>query len=215
MRLYLSSFRIGNHPDRLLELAGSGRRVALICNALDDRPDGVRQAAVDRELADLTSLGFDVTELDLRHGRSAIAQLAAVDVLWVRGGNVFVLRQAMAGSGADATIVELIETDAVVYAAYSAGACVLAPELHGFELVDDPPATTDLIYDGLGILDRPFVPHLKSPGHPETEACDRLSAKLTAAGHPHWALSDGDVLLAHNSSVELLSRHDGTGLLPA
>jgi dipeptidase E len=215
VRLYLSSFRIGNHPDRLLDLAGSGRRVALICNALDDRPDDIRQAGVDREVADLNRFGFAVTEVDLRAGRDAKRQLATADVLWVRGGNAFVLRQAMADSGADAAIVELIETDAAVYAGYSAGACVLAPDLHGFELVDEVPAMTDPVYSGLGILDRPFVPHVDSPGHPETDACDRVSAKLTAAGQPHWALSDGEVLLARNSSVELLSRHDGTGLLPA
>lgn len=215
MRLYLSSFRIGNHPDRLLELAGSGRRVALICNALDDRPADIRQAGVAREVGDLTRLGFEVTDVDLRSGRAAIRQLSTADVLWIRGGNAFVLRQAMADSGADAALVQLLETDAVVYAAYSAGACVLAPDLHGLELVDDLPATTEPIYAGLGILDRPFVPHINSPGHPETDACDRLSAQLTAAGQPHWALSDGDVLLVRNSSVELLSRHDGTGLLPA
>lgn len=215
MRLYLSSFRIGSHPDRLLELAGSGRRVALICNALDDRPPDIRQAGVAREVDDLTRLGLEVADVDLRHGREAIRQLSTADVLWVRGGNAFVLRQAMADSGADAALVRLLETDAVVYAAYSAGACVLAPDLHGLELVDDLPATRDPIYSGLGILDRPLVPHVNSPGHPETAACDRLSAQLTAAGQPHWALSDGDVLLARNSSLELLSRHDGTGLLPA
>ena len=50
------------------------------------------------------------------------------------------------------------------------------------------------------------MPHVDSPGHPETRDCDVLSAELTRAGRCHWALSDGDVLLARNSAVERLQR---------
>jgi dipeptidase E len=66
----------------------------------------------------------------------------------------------------------------------------------------------DPIYDGLGVLDRPVVPHVDSPGHPETRDCNVLSAELTRAGRCHWALSDGEVLLARNSAVERLQRKD-------
>lgn len=206
MRLYLSSFRLGDHRHRLVELAGGGRRVALVGNALDAETDDVRQAGLAREVSELTSLGFTVTEADLRNESDATEQLLAADVIWVRGGNVFVLRRALADSGADAVIVELLKRDAVVYAGYSAGACVLAPDLYGLERVDAVTAVSDPIWDGLGILDRPLVPHVRSPGHPETRDCDAVSVQMTRAGQLHWALSDGDVLLIHGHHVEILTR---------
>lgn len=39
MRLYLSSFRMGDHPEKLARLAGRGASVAVIANAMDDAPD--------------------------------------------------------------------------------------------------------------------------------------------------------------------------------
>lgn len=206
MRLYLSSFRLGDHSARLLELARHGRRLMLVANALDGAPEGVRQGGVAREVAELTSLGFLVSEVDLRGGPDAAEQLPEADVIWVRGGNVFVLRRALADSGADTVILDLLKRDVVVYGGYSAGVCVLAPDLHVLEQVDDVTEVLDPIYDGLCILDRPVVPHVDSPGHPETHACTALSADLTSAGRRHWALSDGEVLLVRNDVIERLER---------
>jgi dipeptidase E len=67
VRLYLSSFRMGDHPEHLLALIGTGsRRAVVIANAMDDAPPEVRGAGVDRELAALADLGLDAAELDLR-----------------------------------------------------------------------------------------------------------------------------------------------------
>jgi dipeptidase E len=207
VRLYLSSFRLGDHPERLCELAGSGRRVAVIANALDTLPADVRRTGVDREIADLRDLGFDAREADLRIP-DVNRVLHAVDVIWVRGGNVFVLRRALADSRVDRGLVTMIERDEVVYAGYSAGACVLAPDLNGLEKVDDDTVVEQPVRGGLAILDRPVVPHIDSPGHPETHMCDRLSAAFRRAGQDHWALRDGDVLLVHNGRAEILERKD-------
>jgi dipeptidase E len=58
MRLYLSSFRMGDHPDYLAALAGeSGRGAVVIANALDDAPAGLRRSGVENELAGLAGLG--------------------------------------------------------------------------------------------------------------------------------------------------------------
>ncbi len=48
--------------------------------------------------------------------------------------------------------------------------------------------------------------HILTHKDPETRGCDVLSAELTRAGRCHWALSDGEVLLARNSAVERLQR---------
>ena len=45
VRLYLSSFRMGDHPEHLLALIGAGsRRAVVIANAMDDAPPDVRRA---------------------------------------------------------------------------------------------------------------------------------------------------------------------------
>ncbi|MFJ8863326.1 Type 1 glutamine amidotransferase-like domain-containing protein [Streptomyces sp. NPDC102451] len=136
MRMYLSSFRTGNHPEQMLALLpqphASDVPVAVIANAVDALPDGEREAAVERELGALSGLGLRPVELDLRTfferpAAQIAAALARFPLVWVRGGNVFVLRQAMARSGADRALVDLLRQDAFVYAGYSAAACVLPP----------------------------------------------------------------------------------------
>jgi dipeptidase E len=203
VRLYLSSFRVGAHPDRLLSLA-SGRRTAVVANAMDSQPVAERAIGVQQEFSDLGALGLDVAELDLRQPE-VTSQLAGFDIVWVRGGNVFVLRRVLADSGADDVLIDLIRRNAIVYAGYSAGACVLTPDLAGLERVDDIKVVANPLTTGLALLDRPFVPHVRSPGHPETATCDALAAAYAKAGRPHWALRDGEVLVVENCDLEVLS----------
>jgi len=212
MRLYLSSFRIGDHPELLVTLAGEGARLAVIANAMDDAPEDVRREGVDQELLALIDLGFRTAEVDLRDyfgSGSALGEaLAGYDGLWVRGGNVFVLRDALKRSGADAFITDALAQDAFVYAGYSAGPCVLAPTLRGLETVDDATAVTrlygsDPVWEGLGVLEYAVVPHCQSPDHPESTACDAVAEAYRIAGVPHRTLRDGQVLLVNGQSVTL------------
>jgi dipeptidase E len=217
MRLYLSSFRLGDRPERLLGLLEGGRTdrpVAVIGNALDAESAQARTAGMRREETALRGLGLDPRELDLRdHAGGGADEMAAVlaahDLVWLRGGNVFMLRQAMAHSGADAAFTALLERDALVYAGYSAGACVLAPSLRGLEHCDDATAVgrvygEDPVWDGLGLLDRAFVPHVDSPGHPETVLLGEVCAAYRAAGTAHHALRDGQVLVVDGSRQQLV-----------
>lgn len=170
MRLYLSSFRLGTEPEHLVRRAGQGAHFAVIANAMDSAPANVRREKVDGELSALAGLGLICTELDRReHLGSTRAEMAslpsAFDGLWVRGGNVFVLRSVLAASAADIAIVSLLAGDSLVYAGYSAGPCVLPPSLLGLETVDDADATRQLgpgdpLMDGLGVLEQRVVPHL-------------------------------------------------------
>jgi dipeptidase E len=100
VRLYLSSFRMGNHPEHLAALVGGdGRNVVVIANALDDAPADVRRSGLERELAALADLGFDGVELDLRNyfgqEQRLRRDLAGAALAWLRGGNVFMLRYAL------------------------------------------------------------------------------------------------------------------------
>jgi dipeptidase E len=130
---------LGDHPEHLVALVGrDGRRSVVIANAMDDAPPDVRRASVEQELAALADLGLGAAELDLRHYFSHQQRLrqdlAGVSMAWLRGGNTFMLRHALYRSGADTLFRDLLAANALVYAGYSAGACVLSPSLRGLEL---------------------------------------------------------------------------------
>lgn len=191
MRMYLSSYRLGDHPERLTALLRTPGPAAVIANAMDAVPD----RGVAYELTALGSLGIEARELDLRDHDSPERlreALAAYAMVWVRGGNVFELRHAMRRSGADRVLPELVRANALVYAGYSAGCCVLAPSLRGLETIDDPGDAP--IWDGLGVLDYAIVPHVQSD-HPESEAADRAAARYRATGTPHRTLRDGEAIV--------------------
>jgi dipeptidase E len=203
LRLYLSSFRLGGRPGELVRLLGGGTRMAVVANAGDLKPPEERAAAVARELADLAALGLDAAELDLREhfggGDGLAARLAGLDGLWVRGGNAFVLRRAFRQSGLDALLPGLLARDALVYAGYSAGAAVLAPSLRAVELVDDPGSVPEgydpaVVWDGLGLLAHPVLPHYRSD-HPESPDAERAVQRLIDDHVPFVALRDGEAIV--------------------
>ncbi|GGL25146.1 hypothetical protein GCM10011588_45010 [Nocardia jinanensis] len=208
--MFLASYRFGAHYDVFAAMTGAPGPIAVIANACDSWPRA-RDAALTSELVPLRELGFRPEEVDLREydGRPAELgdRLARFPVVWVRGGNTFVLRAQFARSGADRILPELLEADALVYAGYSAGACVLSPDLHGLETSDDPgevqPACgIDPVWAGLGVIDRPIVPHLDSPTDPEGTG-NALANRLAAAGTPHWALTDADVVVRDGKETRL------------
>lgn len=206
MRLYLSSYRIGDSAGSLLALLGNGRRAAIIENALDHISEPLRDAYrsdIYDPAAELAGLGIDGTPLDLRayFGRPAAlaAELGRYDLVWVTGGNAFILRRAMKQSGFDELIVDMLDRDAIVYGGYSAGAVVAAPCLEGIHLMDDPdevPPGYDpgLEWDGLGLIDHAIVPHYRSP-HAESAAAERAVRHLMSRGLRYRALRDGEAIV--------------------
>nr|WP_273482704.1 Type 1 glutamine amidotransferase-like domain-containing protein [Kribbella italica] len=176
-------------------------RIAVICNAIDTEEPILREEKVRAEHRWLVELGLRPTEVDLRNG---LPDFQEFDGLWVRGGNVFVLREAMARSGLDQLLPDLIRSEQIVYAGYSAGCCVLAPSLRGLELCDDASAVDDVLWDGLGVLDEAFVPHVNSPGHPETELIEQVRELYDRTAVPYVTLRDGQALVIDGSSRELV-----------
>ncbi len=125
MRLYLSSYRVGDRPEELSGLLREGCKTALISNALDHVSAEDRSASVAEQVSTLEALGLEATELDLRDWFDSPAEveetLRGFDLLWVRGGNTFILRRALVQNGADNALVALLRRDAIAYAGYSAG----------------------------------------------------------------------------------------------
>ncbi len=200
LRVYLSSFRVGDASARLLEMVGAGP-LALIPNAMDHVPEPARAESNDRAIADLTRLGIRVEEVDLRGYFGDPARLAAelsnFDGVWVRGGNTFVLRRAMRLSGFDRVIPGLIRAG-FFYGGYSAGICVLAPDLHGIARVDepelDPHGYGEVIWEGLVLLPYLILPHFRSD-HYESEAMEEEFEHCQRHGIPFRTLSDGEVII--------------------
>ena len=185
MRLYLSSFRLGNHPQKLVDLVKGNMRAVVVINACDYLSDEERLMRVQQEFAALQSLNFDPFELDLRNyfnnqqKQSELPDLlAACGLIWVRGGNSFVLRRAMKISNFDRMILNILEHDAIAYGGFSAGMVMLTPSLYGVNLVDDPeviPTGYDpaIIWECLGVIPYAIAPHYKSD-HPESAATNSL-----------------------------------------
>ncbi|MGW0042495.1 Type 1 glutamine amidotransferase-like domain-containing protein [Rhodococcus sp. NPDC003348] len=212
MRLFLASYRFGADPDRLLRLVGRPGRVAVIANAADSW-GSARKSAVVSDLVPLRRLGFDPREVDLRKFVGAPdrlrAELSRHDLVWVRGGNTFVLRAQFARSGADEVLTDLLREDALVYAGYSAGACVLTPSLRGLERVDDPAEVASacgvpVIWDGLGLVDHAIVPHYRSPGYTATESAliEEIADGYRRDGVKHRTLTDDEVIVVDEGSAE-------------
>ncbi len=217
MRLYLSSYRLGDRSDLLLELAGKGARTGVITNATDNIPPEAREAYhrnVYDPIAQLRGLGLDAARLDLRDyfakPDALAAKLATLDLVWAEGGNTFLLRRAMRQSGFDRVGLDLILKDKLVYGGYSAGACVACPDLRGIELMDEPLAAAEgydsaPIYEGLNLIAFHLVPHYESD-HPESQAAGRCAAWLLDQALPYRTMRDGDVLIRDASGIKVYER---------
>ena len=205
MKLYLSSYRLGNKSQEFVDSFGENKKVAVIANSMDFLPDKeARDQSVQREIADLKQLGLNPEEVDLRKYFGKPEELAQklkeYGGLWVRGGNVFVLRRAYKESGMDEWLKNQRENNQLVYGGYSAGVCVLSPELKGLELVDDSKIVPDgyrdeIEWTGVGLVDWAFAPHFMSPGHPETEAVSGLVDYFRRNEIKYRAISDGEVII--------------------
>lgn len=212
MRLYLSSFRFGSDPQALVDLMRREGPVVVIANGLDAEDPATRAERVDEERVRFAALGLDAHELDLRLyldlPDDLVSALAKAQLVWLRGGNVFVLRHALARTSAGVMLVDLLRRDEIVCGGYSAGPCVLGSTLRGLEAVDDPAPVGDLwkeapIWEGLAVVNYAVVPHWRSPSHPASELMNRVVASHLATATPHLKLRDGEALVIQGETVEL------------
>lgn len=217
MRLYLSSYMLGDHHDRLFEMVGgTGARMAVVTNALDAIP---LEAQLDYArttfdpIAYFSDNGFDPSFVDLRRyfGRPDDLHklLCRYRIIWALGGNTFLLRRAMRDSGFDVMLDGLLDRG-IVYAGWSAGACVAGDRLEAVAIMDEPDAaapgyvTTDRLDAGMGLVPFTIIPHYDSP-HPEAELAGKSVAWAKERGIDHVALRDGDAVIRQGDQIEILS----------
>lgn len=210
MKFYLSSFKIGNEGEKLKEITKKGnKKVAYINNALDCKTDLEKKQQSDAmEISDLEKLGFSVDILDLKQYfykyEKLKEKLDNYDVLWVRGGNTFVLAQAIRLSGFDKILKMYFKNSKdILYGGYSAGICILGPTLKGVHLADDPyqkPYGQEypIIWEGLSILNYAFVPHYKSDNKEFEDiykSIEYMIEYMIDNKIPFKALRDGEVII--------------------
>jgi dipeptidase E len=216
MRLYLSSYKLGHRYDRFMDMVPRSMRIGLVVNAKDHLDAPARRAKVTEASDMLTrSLGGQVSEIDLRdysyNTRNLRRTLSHVDALWVHGGDVFVLREALAKSGGDALIRELITRDELVYGGESAAGCVLGTDLRAFAssrtgvsraYLEGRPGHTR----GLGVLAYTFIPHVRDHVGLGGDRDVRDAVKYCErVGTPFRCVRDGEALLVDGDTTTLLA----------
>jgi dipeptidase E len=204
MKLYLSSYRLGNNSDEFAKLVSGRKRVGVIRNALDfsDEHERLKEGR-EQEFSDLKELGFLPEAIDLREyfgGKKNLREVVEqLDALWVVGGNTFILNSAFRESSLDKIIVEQLENKTFVYAGYSAGICILTPTLEGIHLADNPEIIPEgypnkVSWEGLGLLPFCIAPHWRS-NHPESEMIDKSVEYFIEHKIPFIALRDGETYI--------------------
>jgi dipeptidase E len=214
MLLYLASYRLGEYPDKFKDLLKSitkNKKVALITNALDFTSNYFELTkSVQRDQRDLMALGLKVEEINLREYFGQQTKLnkkmEQFNAVYVRGGNVFILRRAFLESGFDKIIKSFAKRKDFVYAGFSAGACVLSPDLTGLQFVDDPEIDPEgyqvqRIFTGLGLIDYSIAPHFRSD-HPESQKMNTVVDYYLNNSVKFVALNDNDVIITETLGVK-------------
>lgn len=204
MRLYLSSKQLGIEPKQIQTLVPSDKRhVGIILNAGDSSTPEKQKGQLSRVKTRFSEIGFTSEEIDLRDyfGEAKIeeADIQQCGLIWVQGGNIFILRQAYKQSGFDKLITRMLSADSIAYGGESAGAVILGPSLDGLDIVDDKtlvPKSYEPEYPntGLGIIEYIIVPHFESDNS-ETPLVKKLQAHLEEKYIPHKTLRDGEVII--------------------
>jgi dipeptidase E len=172
MKLYLASYRVAA-LDELLKLVGKPVKqvkMAIIPNAKDYYIPRVRRLKVQRLSEYFKGLGFnepgviDIT--DYPDPAKMATDLKQCDLIWVMGGNTFVLQEIMQDHGF-AQVIRDVLNSGVVYGGESAGSCVAGTNLHGIELADDIEYAGRPVFKGLGLVQKAILPHCDNPEYAE------------------------------------------------
>lgn len=203
MKFYLSSYEIGNETEQLKKLVPK-RKIGYIPNARDfTSADPERRARRnEKDMGSLRDLGFEVELVNLQDyfgkQNELKKKLGDLGAVFISGGNVFVLRQAMRLCSLDEILQELREKSDFLYAGYSAAGCVLAPNLKVYEIVDKVDAPyheqKEVIWEGLGFVEWAFMPHWDS-NHTESEDIGKAILFCKENDISYRAIRDGEVVV--------------------
>jgi dipeptidase E len=212
MKLYLSSYKFGNYPEELVKLADKNKKAVVIMNAVDYGDKDRKNQNLQNQIQQLKILGFGADELDLRNyfGKKDELNeyLSRIGLVWIHGGNAFILQRAFKQSGFGDLIKDFVEKNKIVYAGFSAAVCVIVPTLRGAELVDDPNIVPEgyekeFSWDGLGLIKYNVAVHYRSD-HPESADVEKEIMYYQKNNIPYKTLRDGEVIIINDGQEKLL-----------
>ena len=219
MRLFLASNGLGNYSEKLSELVGENHKVLVISNARDHRETEDRKTIVEHDLKLIKDCGLEPLELDLRNYINKPAELRAyIDsyapgCIFVMGGNYYSLATVFRMSGMDKILSHDLAEDKYVYAGYSAGVMVTAPDLMKYfnsygsrsgNRIEETRAVYGEVYtDGLGLLDYYVLPHIDEEKY--RESYEKAVVELSGKNLKTVALKNSDVILVQDKNTTLLS----------
>lgn len=163
----MSSYRVPTPEDLfgLLSKSPMECRAAIVPNAKDYKLPEERAASLDDLIVYLSGWGVTCDVIDLREYDDAADRLeeilSAYDLVWVAGGNTFILREEMRRSGFEGAVRSVLDAG-VTYVGESAGAIVAGVSLEGSEVADDIEMVDEVINEGLCLVDHIVVPHADS-----------------------------------------------------
>lgn len=203
MKLYLSSYKLGNDTSYLKDwIKENDNKILMISNSRDYKAfDEEEKEKLEYNVKILEDVGFKVTLLDLREyfddNEKLVGDIKNYNAIYVRGGNVFVLRKAMSLSGFDKYLIGNRENDNILYIGESAGTCVLGKTLRGLDILDEPVNVynNDLVtYEGVGLLDFTPVPHYKSE-YVGVKMIDDTVKYMEKNNIKYKTIKDGEVII--------------------
>ena len=215
MRLFLSSYRAGKYPERLVDFFGNRAKIAVITNAKDYTPVDERKLKVKEVLDFFTCLGLSPVEIDLRDyfsdQKKLPKNLAKYSTFWLAGGNTFLLRRALRQSGLEPILGDLVRKNQVVLGGESAGAIIVGPTLRGAEdewSDEDSPHfisdgyDKDIIWEGLDYIQYVPVPHYQSGDY--GPVIDKYIKDLERKSVPFKTMTDDQAIIINGDKEEFL-----------
>lgn len=217
MRLFLASNDLGNYANKLSEMVGdANRKTLVISNARDYKTPEARLESLNHDLALLKDAGLEPIELDLRPFFGKPEELRKYieeyqpGLVFVMGGNLFLVATALRESGMDDTIRQGLNDDKFVYGGYSAGSMVASKDLKqyldNYSKDNGRYDESIAIYgkactDGLGLLDEYVCPHADRDRF--AKYCEEAIEKLPARGLTPIKLNDTDVFVIEGKTKKV------------
>ncbi len=215
MRLFVSSYRAGSYPKKLVELFGKNTKLAVITNAKDYKTSQERKIKVGEILEFFSNLGLKPDEIDLRQyfddSSGLKERLRGYTSIWLAGGNTFLLRRALRQSGLEPLLSDWVRKNEVVLGGDSAGAVIVGPTLKGAENESDPEDdpyfkadgySHDVIWEGLDYINYVPVPHYKSADY--GPIIDKYIKDLERQRVPYKTMTDDQAIIINGDKEEFL-----------
>ncbi|NCO05161.1 MAG: type 1 glutamine amidotransferase-like domain-containing protein, partial [Candidatus Magasanikbacteria bacterium] len=150
----------------------------------------------DNDKKSLISLGYTLTEIDLRDytPTQLSSVLAPFDMVFVAGGNTTYLYHYAHTSGFIPLVKELLRTTDTLYVGSSAGSLLAGPSVEPFVAEDTLELPSSFVLadtTGIGLVDYIVFPH-----HPQFESSDRTDRETYGDRFSFVSLTDDEYRVA-------------------